>query len=212
MRRGSAASKDEHYVPQLLLCGFATEKRKQVYVFDKKTEKVFRSSVRNLGCECDFYRLEDDPDPERVDKWLQEVEQHTAPVIRSIRARRALDHLLPAERKWIASFIAVQHVRTRRHRETYGDMNRQMADALRQMGAEPNEVENFKELTEAEVRQSSLTGLADIALTLLPHLLDKAWILLAAGPGTAFWIGDHPVVLANNMNRATVSRELWGSQ
>jgi hypothetical protein len=78
-------------------------------------------------------------------------------------------------------------------------VNRQIANALREMGADPDKVENFRELTNAEIRDEAIAEIPHTALALLPHLLDKAWILLAAGPGTAFWIGDHPVALANNM-------------
>jgi len=200
MSRAANSSTDQHYVPQLLLRGFATPKRRQVYVFDKQIEKVFRSSVRNLACERGFYDLEDEGDPKRLDRWLGRLEEYTAPIIKSIRGRRSLDHLHPAERKWIASFIAVQQVRTRRHRESRGDLNRQMADALREMGADPSKVENFRELTEAEVRRDSIADMPPTAFTLLPHLLNKAWILLSAAPGRTFWVGDHPVVLANNLN------------
>jgi hypothetical protein len=75
-----------------------------------------------------------------------------------------------------------------------------MADALREMGADPNNVENFRELNEAEIRDTFIAKLRASAFNLLPHLLDKSWILLAAAPGTVFWVGDHPVALANNVN------------
>jgi len=200
MPRNSESSTDQHYVPQLLLRGFVTRGRKQVYVFDKRTEKVFRSSVRNLACERGFYDLDDEAIPERFDRWLTQLEEHTAPVITSIRGRKTLDHLHPGERKWIASFIAIQHLRTRRHREFWGDMNKQMADALRETGAEPNEVKNFRELTAEEVRRNAITDMPGLAFELLPHLLNKAWILLSAPQGTSFWIGDHPVALSNTIN------------
>jgi hypothetical protein len=196
----SNASTNQHYVPQLLLRGFAVPKRKQLYVFDKRGDKVFRSSVRKLACERGFYEYADGTAPGEVDQWLQTIEGATAPIIDSMRSRRTLDHLLPAERKWSASFIAVQMVRTRQHREISGDINKQMADALREMGAKPNEVGNFRELSEAEVRDTSIANLRDSAVSLLPHLMNKSWILLAAPPETEFWIGDHPVALANNIN------------
>src|ERR1039457_907549 len=63
----STARTDHHYIPQFLLRGFASAKRKQVYVFDKSNDNEFRSSVRNLACQRDFY----DPD---LDKWLGKLE------------------------------------------------------------------------------------------------------------------------------------------
>ncbi len=200
MSGSSKSSTDQHYVPQLLLRGFATVKRKQVYAFDKQTERVFRSSVRNLACERGFYDLGDGEDKSGHDQWLGQLEEQAGPVMQSIRNRRTLDHLELGERQWVAGFIAVQHVRTLRHRLVWGDVNKQMADALREMGAEPNKVKNFRELTEEEVRENAIEDMAPLALGLVPHLLDKAWILFSTPPGMSFWIGDHPVVLVNDTN------------
>ena len=106
----SNSSTNQHYVPQLLLRGFGKSKRKQqVYVFDKQTEKVLRSSVRNVANERVFYDLDEDGDPPRLDRWLRQLEEQTAPIIRSLRSQRALSQLQQTERLWIAAFIAVQY-------------------------------------------------------------------------------------------------------
>lgn len=196
----SNSSTNQHYVPQLLLRGFATPRTEQVYVFDKQTAKVFRSCVRNLACERGFYDLDDDGDPERLDRWLRRLEEQTAPIIKSLRSQRPISQLHRMERQWIAAFVAVQYVRTRHHRELWVDFNRRIPEALREMGTDPNKVENFRGSTEAEVRHSSIEGMPGLAFTVLPHLIDKVWILLSAAPGNTFWVGDHPVVLDNILN------------
>jgi Protein of unknown function (DUF4238) len=189
----STARTDQHYVSQFLLRGFASDKRKQVYVFDKSSDNEFRSSVRNLACQRDFY----DPD---LDQWLGKLEEMSAPIIESVRTKRTLSHLQDAEIQWLAGFIAVQQVRTLHHRAVSADINKQLADALREMGAEPNSVQNFRELTDSEIREQTNAGIRGISLDLLPHILNKDWILFSAVSGSEFWIGDHPVALANNMN------------
>lgn len=189
----STARTAHHYVPQFLLRGFASDKRKQVYVFDKRNNNEFRSSVRNLACERDFY----DPD---LDQWLGKLEEMSAPIIQSVRTKRTLSHLQEAEIQWLATFIAVQQVRTLHHRAVSGDIIKQLAEALREMGAEPNSVRNFCELTEPEVREETNTNIRGLSFDLLPYILNKDRILFSAARGTEFWIGDHPVALANNMN------------
>ena len=189
----STARTDHHYVPQFLLRGFASDKRKQVYVFDKSNDTEFRSSVRNLACQRDFY-------PPELDRWLGKLEEMSAPIIQSIRTRRTLSHLQDAEIRWLASFIAVQQVRTLHHRSIASDINKQLADALREMGTEPNSVRNFRELTESEIREQANASVRRLSLDLLPHVLSKNWILFSACSGSEFWIGDHPVTLANNLN------------
>jgi hypothetical protein len=79
---------------------------------------------------------------------LGQLEDTTAPIIQSVRTRKVLSHLQAAERQWLAAFIAVQHVRTRHHLELQADLNKQIADALRETGTEPNSVKTFRELTE----------------------------------------------------------------
>ena len=189
----SSAATDHHYVPQFLLRGFATHKRKQVYVFDKSSDNEFRSSVRNLACERDFYDSE-------TDQWLGKVEEMSAPIIQSVRTRKTLSHMQEFEIQWLAGFIAVQQVRTAQHRAVSADIIKKLSDAIRETGAEPNSLQNFRELTDSEIRDETNAGIRSSSFALLPHILSKDWVLFSAPPGSAFWIGDHPVVLANNMN------------
>jgi Protein of unknown function (DUF4238) len=189
----STAGTDQHYVPKLLLRGFAGGKRKQLYVFDKSNDNEFRSSVRNLACQRDFY------DPS-IDLWLLQLESVSAPIIQSIRTKRTLNHLQDVEIQWLAGFIAVQQVRTLSHRAFSTDMNRQMADVLREMGTEPNSVKNFREFTDSEMREQANADVQRLSLELLPYILSKDRILFSAVSGGEFWIGDHPVALANNLN------------
>jgi uncharacterized protein DUF4238 len=168
-------------------------KRKQVYVFDKSNDNEFRSSVRNLACQRDFYDRD-------IDRWLTRLEDTSAPIIQSVRTKRILTHLQDAKIQWLAGFIAVQQVRTLHHRAVSADMNAQLADVLREMGTDPNSVRNFRELSDSETREQTNSYIPRLSFTLLPYILNKAWILFSAAPGSEFWIGDHPVTLANNMN------------
>ena len=55
----------------------------------------------------------------------------------AVRTKRTLSHLQEAEIQWLAGFIAVQQVRTLHHRAVFSDINKQMADVLREMGTVP---------------------------------------------------------------------------
>jgi len=190
----STEGTDQHYVPQFLLRGFASTKRKQVYVFDKSNDNEFRSSVRNLACQRDFY------DPE-LDEWLRLLEEWSAPIIQSIRAKKTLRHLGEAEKRWLASFVAVQQVRTVHQRAVLDHINKSLVNVLRETGADPNSlVEGFHEMTDFEVREHTNASMKGLAFDLLPYVLKKDWILFSAAHSTEFWIADHPVTLANNLN------------
>jgi hypothetical protein len=140
--------------------------------------------VRNLACERDFY----DPG---IDQWLTQLEDNSAPIIQSIRAKRILTHLQQDETQWLAAFIAVQHVRTLHHRAVFADINAQLADALREMGTAPNSVQSFRELTDSENRDEANSDVVRTSAMLLPYILGKAWILLSAAPNEEFWTGEN---------------------
>jgi hypothetical protein len=55
-------------------------------------------------------------------------------------------------------------------------------------------------LSDPEIREQTNSDIPRLSFTLLPYILNKVWILFSAAPGSEFWIGDHPVTLANNMN------------
>jgi len=192
MAAQSSTRRDQHYVPQFLLRGFVSTKT-QVYVFDKSNDNEFRSSVRNLACERDFYGPE-------IEQWLSKLEQASAPLIQLIRAKQSLKHMQSSDFQWLAGFIAVQQVRTLHQRAVAADINAQLGSVLREMGADPNSVRNFRELSDSEIREHTNSDIARTSFTLLPYILEKDWILFSAAPGSEFWIGDHPVTLANNMN------------
>lgn len=189
----STEGTDHHYVPQFLLRGFASSKRKQVYVFDKSNDNEFRSSVRNLACERDFYEP-------RLDQWLRKLEEMCAPIIQSVRTRRSFRHLPDAEIQWLAGFVAVQQVRTAHHRAVFAHVNTLFAELIREAGFDPENVEGFHELSRSAVREHTNSEIRPLSFKLLRHIFKKDWILFSAAAGSEFWIGDHPVTLANNMN------------
>lgn len=57
-KRPNSHAKQQHYVPKLLLRGFAEGPNEQVYVFDKATDRAFRTSIRNIAGEVGFYDID----------------------------------------------------------------------------------------------------------------------------------------------------------
>jgi len=49
--------KIQHYVPQFILKNFCLNENNQIYVFDKKTEKVFTTNIENVAAENGFYNF-----------------------------------------------------------------------------------------------------------------------------------------------------------
>jgi len=194
--------KKHHYVPQFILNRFSAEKKKRLYVFDKTNSKVFLSHVRDVGHENYFYQDNDMGFNVNTETRLSELENICAPVIESIVNHQCLPSIGSDEHRIICLFIAVQLSRTKNMREFLSKINRSMADWVRGFGVDPNtDVENFKVLTETEIKQSSIDVLRSIPGDLVKHILDKEWSLLKSPKGEYFYISDHPVTMHNNYPR-----------
>src|SRR5580698_8543943 len=99
----------QHYVPQLLLRNFAvgSKRNRQVWVFDKQSEKSFRTSIRNVANEGHFYDFSVDGKGHSLDPGLQKLESLVAEDFRWILQQRSLPRS-PEARDRIAFFVAVQ--------------------------------------------------------------------------------------------------------
>ena len=70
-------------------------------------------------------------------------------------------------------------------------------------------MKNFREFTDSENREQTNDNIRGLSFDLLPHILNKDWMLFSAGSAGEFWIGDHPVALANNVNPGTAQGAHW---
>src|SRR6185437_8186366 len=126
--------------------------------FDKRTGRIFRSSVRNLACERGFYGFTDKrPNSQSIDDWIEIAESQAAPPLERIRQKRTLACINEGEREWIAALVAVQILRTPAPRENQAHMHKSLALALERMGADLNDIRNFRPMGESELRDASIS-------------------------------------------------------
>jgi hypothetical protein len=194
----------QHYVPQVLLrlhVNDAPAKRgsEQVWCFDKKTDKVFPVNIRGVMSGTRFYEVKIDGATFSLEEPLSEIEGQVGPILARLLRDQNLKALTKPERDTIASFCAVQLVRTQAFRDSIKDVNEGFAEALRRRGIDPAKVSNFETLTDEQVKTFSLEVLADAAPKYGPHFLAKYWHLIAATADDPFHLGDHPVVLDNDV-------------
>jgi len=189
----------QHYVPQLLLRGFASGRRNPLYVFDKRTGQSFRSSVRNAGCERGFY----DPRSQsavNVDEWMKQAEAEAGSLVVDIRRQGNLRNLTQSDREWLAAFVAIQMVRTRRQLTAQDDLARTLASALRERGMDPSSIPGFDEFDGDKLRAEFLGGIQSLSLKVFPYLNEKSIVLFASDRANPCWISDHPAVRYNSLN------------
>jgi hypothetical protein len=194
----------QHYVPQVLLrlhVNDATARRgsEQVWCFDKQTAKVFSPNIKGVLSSSRFYEVEVDGEKVSLEEPLTEIEGRVGPVLARLVQNQNLTELTKEDRFSIASFCAVQLLRTQAFRDRIKDLNVGVAEALRKRGIDPSEVSNFKMLSEDEIKAFSLEMLADAPRKYGPHFLSKYWHIVGATPDDPFHLGDHPVVLDNDV-------------
>jgi len=205
MRTDGRAEK-QHYVPQVLLRLHANDpsaKRgaEQVWCFDKQTDKVFSANIRGVLAGTRFYEVEVNGKTLSLEEPLSEIEGLLSPVLARLVREQKLASLSNEDRFTIASFCAVQMLRTQGFRNRIKDFNESVAEALRKRGIDPSKVSNFKTLTDEEVKAFSMDMLADAPQKYAPHFLSKFWHLIGTMPDDAFHVGDHPVVVDNDFGR-----------
>ncbi len=98
-----AEPKKHHYRPELYLKGFSTKgskKSKQVHVFDKSTNKMFRTSITNLCTKSYFFSS-------RVEHSLAErIERQVEPILTGLRNEKTLASISPQNFSFLIKWIA----------------------------------------------------------------------------------------------------------
>ncbi len=196
----------QHYVPQVLLRRHANvpsarKGSEQIWCFDKQTANIFPANIKGVLAGTRFYEVEVDGQTLSLEESLSDIEGLLGPILARLVQEQRLATLTDEDRSTIASFCAVQMLRTQVFRDRIRDINEGVAEALRKHGIDPSEVSNFKMLSDNEIKAFSMDMLTDAARKFGPHFLSKYWHLLGSTPDDPFHVGDHPVVVDNDFRR-----------
>jgi hypothetical protein len=113
--------RDHHYVPQLLLREFAHgDARQWLWVYDKKSDAIFRGSVKKSAQRRNYNATArgDGTTDTELERIFGILETAGAPALARMRAADVWLRLDPLDRFNIAVFMAAQHVRVPAIRET----------------------------------------------------------------------------------------------
>lgn len=196
----SAEPKNHHYVPQFLLRNFSYDTKK-VHVFDKHDQRQFRANVRNVASENYFYDLNIDGSVISLENFITEIEDATAPLLKSIVEQNSLKFLSETDRAMISIFVWIQLNRTRESREQIDSFSRHFEDVLalhygiNAKELRPEQVAKIgyskdKAETDKLILSQFLAG-----NELDKHIFDKYWILSQNKTNLPLWISDHPVTI-----------------
>src|SRR6266404_1554865 len=173
----------QHYVPKVLLrlhmINVAAKRgSEQVYCFDKKVQRVFPSNIRGVFSGKRFNEMKVEGTLISQEGPLSEIEGAVGPIFERLVQQRRLRSISLSDRQKIASFCAVQLVRTQVFRDQIKDAVEGTAQALLKRGIDPADVKNFEHCSDDEIKQLSFEMLTDAPETYGPHFLSKYWHLV----------------------------------
>jgi hypothetical protein len=202
--RADGGAEIQHWVPQLLLRLHATDPlakkgSEQVWCFDKSDDKIFPCNIRGILGERRFYELEINDVVANLEPPITAIEDRAAPVLTRIVETRTLTLNSVADCEAIAEFCAIQFVRTQAARAQIRSLNEGLTAALQKRGIDVSQLSELKETSDEAIKSLSLQMLAEAPQVFAPHFLSKFWYLIEGRDDDPFLLGDHPVVVDNEL-------------
>lgn len=197
----------QHYVPKFMLRRFSSGGRELVYAFDKHLDKIFafstsKKSKVGVVAERAIYDFEFQGVPLTLEPALSSLETKAAEVTARVIADQVLPPAWHEEKAILASFMAVQLVRTKATMAIFDHLSSRMEGFLRAEGA-PEEFfqpDPFVGGKENARKAHYATLITNASRDWAPLLLKKVWHLIKTTEEAPFFMGDHPVVRFNDPN------------
>jgi hypothetical protein len=194
-----SAPKLHHYVPRFHLRRFQ-DATSNLWVFDKETQRAFRTTPKRIAAERHFYRVTDvigtECDPLFLEREFSSLEgsvstltEHWLTTARAVRPARSVG-VTSAGRHDMALYIALQYLRTMEQREILAAFA--VEEGTYPMGISADEKAN---LHATMLWNSSLVH--DIAL----RVYESIWVFGRNLSSTPFMTSDNPVCVKTPDNR-----------
>lgn len=199
----------QHYVPKFMLRRFSTGKKDLVYAYDKHNDKVFEFSTSKkskvgVAAERGIYDFEFEGVPLTLEPSLSNIESKAAEATANIIQSQRIDPEWHMDKAILASFLAVQLVRTKATMTTLDDLAERMEGYFRSEGAPDDffkpEPKVGDKANARKVHYASLITTAPEDLA--PLLVDKVWLLLQADECNPFLMGDQPFTRFNEASKS----------
>lgn len=197
-------AKIQHYVPKFLLRNFGLGKKDYVWVYDKQTGRSFQTNAKNVASENRFYDFEIDGKIYSLESGLSGIESNTKLVIERILDEDSVSTLCAREKATLASFLAVQFIRTKAFRMQWAELPRILRRKVESIGgsvAPGSQAEALiQDPTENQIKIETTRMILDASKIYGPHFLDKTWFLAGTTNSYPFIISDNPVSLQNQID------------
>ena len=195
----------QHIVPQFVLRNFSVKDK--LYTYDKHTEKIYGSSVKDSGCEKSFYDFQIKVDDKilqgTIEEKLCEIECNASRVIKKILKQNDVKNITDEEKEHMDYFLAAQMMRTKNVKDNFKSMPEQLRNAIRQrMPKLANDVgldEKFPDFEDDALNLHFDVLIANSTERLKTYFKGLEWILVKTDESKPFLIGDAPVIVYNEL-------------
>ncbi|PBB39725.1 MULTISPECIES: DUF4238 domain-containing protein [Mesorhizobium] len=193
----SRPSKKHHFVPQAQLRHFAADpERRSIYVFAKRSDRSFLTSIANAGSENDFNTVSLGDTKWNFEDLFQEVDARSARLVAEMVSRRSLAWMTADDRIALADFFATQMLRTHFSRTGPKHLAGQLREMTRQVGYDPDADPHMAMPSDAAVRLGAVKAFLEREGHTVA-LLGLHPALYASDGEHRFIISDHPVSRIN---------------
>jgi len=197
--QGVANAKKQHTVPQApLLAAFATAPKGKLFVFDKRTSRIWPSRARDAACQTGFYEyIDDDGRGRSLEPVLASLEGEVAPLFNRIRASNNLCSIAPQEWASIDWFVVVQILRTSQGKNELANIAAALRDARKKFPP-GSDMWFLARTTGQQSASTTFEIIRDRHPLFTGALADKARLLLkTVASNEFFYLSDNPVVFRN---------------
>jgi hypothetical protein len=191
--------KKHHFVSQFLLRQFADEGGRHIYVFDKRTSRVFRAHISDVAAKNRLYEFSIGDLTATIEPGLAQFESKAADVLRRTLAPQSLARITVLDRTILAALVAQLLLRSPQLQAMSDDMIYQIREKIRKTGTDPDQVAQLKLLDANESKIFTAGLLTEVWQELIPVIAFKTWVLHQVCGEGILYCSDNPVVMHNDM-------------
>ncbi len=208
----STKSKKHHYVPQFLLRNFSLDGvGKCIFVFDKKHDRTYKSSIADAGSENHFNTVDIDGYCENFENLFEKIDNHSAGLVHQLIEERSLARLSQTDRFALVDLFAVQLLRTKLWRTSLTTLGQSMRQVVEAMGYATDNDPYYALPTDNDARLFTVQSFLKRD-TNRTTLAKKHAVLFEPPNDARFHISDNPVVMTNAFPYGDVGLQAAGIQ
>jgi hypothetical protein len=190
----------QHYVPKFILRNFmADTDKEQVTVYDKREDRSFKTSIKNVMAERRFHDFTFGDWIVSFENIACRIEDHVLPTYRRVVAQRRLNKT-PDETAALALLVAFQLIRTKGHRDLRQHLDNLLRQKIESQGGRMEDIRGYQPLTPDDLKKDHLREMKEEVGEYTKALAEKDFLLQASSPGRTFYLGDHPVCMHNHLD------------